>query len=82
MRRAIALSAAAVLATVLSTTRVATQSPRAVLFEGARLIAGDGSAPIDDSALLVENGSITRTATPAEAAAGRRRFSASRSTTE
>jgi len=38
------------------------QSPsnRAVLYEGARLIAGDGSAPIESSAILVENGAITR----------------------
>src|SRR4029453_16709903 len=32
----------------------------AVLYEGARLIAGDGSAPIEDSAFLVENGTIAR----------------------
>jgi imidazolonepropionase-like amidohydrolase len=38
------------------------QSPsnRAVLYEGARLIAGDGSAPVESSAILVENGVITR----------------------
>jgi imidazolonepropionase-like amidohydrolase len=30
------------------------------LFEGARLITGDGSAPIEDSAFLVENSTITR----------------------
>ena len=38
------------------------QSPsnRTVLYEGARLIAGDGSAPIESSAILVENGVITR----------------------
>jgi imidazolonepropionase-like amidohydrolase len=35
-------------------------SPSVLLFEGARLIAGDGSAPIVDSAFLVENGTITR----------------------
>ena len=35
-------------------------SNRAVLYEGARLIAGDGSAPIEGSAILVENGVITR----------------------
>lgn len=33
---------------------------REVLFEGARLIAGDGRAPIENSAILVENGSIAR----------------------
>lgn len=32
----------------------------AALFEGARLIAGDGSAPLEDSAVLVENGRFTR----------------------
>lgn len=30
------------------------------LFEGARLITGDGSAPIEDSAFLVEGGRITQ----------------------
>jgi imidazolonepropionase-like amidohydrolase len=30
-----------------------------VLYEGARLIAGDGSAPIDDGALVVRGGRIT-----------------------
>jgi imidazolonepropionase-like amidohydrolase len=32
----------------------------AVLYEGARLITGDGSAPIERSAFLVENGRFTR----------------------
>ncbi len=35
-------------------------TPEAVLYEGARLIPGDGSAAIDDSAFLVERGVITR----------------------
>src|ERR1700681_4074417 len=30
------------------------------VFEGARLITGDGSAPIEDSAFMVENGVFTR----------------------
>ena len=41
----------------------ATQSPRAaasVLYEGARLITGDGAAPIESSAFLVQNGRIAR----------------------
>jgi imidazolonepropionase-like amidohydrolase len=38
----------------------ANRSARVVLYEGARLIAGDGSAPIADSAFLVENGTITK----------------------
>jgi imidazolonepropionase-like amidohydrolase len=36
------------------------RSVSVVLYEGARLIAGDGSAPIEDSAFLVENGTIVR----------------------
>ncbi|MEO8257564.1 MAG: amidohydrolase family protein [Acidobacteriota bacterium] len=35
-------------------------SPGAVLYEGARLITGDGGAPIEDSAFLVENAHFTR----------------------
>ena len=35
-------------------------TPRATLFEGARLIAGDGSTPVEDSAFLVEDDTITR----------------------
>jgi imidazolonepropionase-like amidohydrolase len=43
-------------------TPAATQTgrPGAALYEGARLIAGDGSAPIENAAMLVENGTITR----------------------
>src|SRR5689334_9248455 len=33
---------------------------RSVLYEGARLIPGDGKAPTEQSAFLVENGTITR----------------------
>ena len=33
---------------------------RVVVFEGARLITGDGSAPIENSAFIVENGLFTR----------------------
>ena len=38
------------------------QTPRtaAVLFEGARLITGDGTAPIENSAFIVENSRFTR----------------------
>jgi imidazolonepropionase-like amidohydrolase len=35
-------------------------SPSATLFEGARLITGDGSAPIEDAAFLMESDRITR----------------------
>ncbi len=38
----------------------ASRSASVVLYEGARLIAGDGRAPIEDSAFLVERGTITK----------------------
>jgi imidazolonepropionase-like amidohydrolase len=38
----------------------AAQQGAAMLFEGARLIVGDGSAPIENSAFLVENNKFTR----------------------
>jgi imidazolonepropionase-like amidohydrolase len=43
---------------VVASLAPAAQS-RAVLYEGARLIVGDGSAPIESGAFLVENGRIT-----------------------
>ena len=36
------------------------QVSRAIVFEGARLLTGDGSPPIDDSAFIVENRQFTR----------------------
>ena len=44
-------------------TRGATQAPQAggvTLFEGARLIVGDGSAPIEDAAFVVQNNRFTQ----------------------
>jgi imidazolonepropionase-like amidohydrolase len=35
-------------------------TPAAILFEGARLIVGDGNSPVEDSAFLVENNRFTR----------------------
>src|SRR5512143_1299776 len=42
-------------------SRPAAQPPEtsATLFEGARLITGDGSVPIENSAFLIENAKIT-----------------------
>lgn len=37
----------------------APQAPAATVFEGARLIVGDGSAPIEDSAFIVQNNRFT-----------------------
>src|SRR6266446_5123266 len=67
--------------TVLSTikTLIATcswpavgQAPRptgAAVFEGARLITGDGGAPIEDAAFVVENSRITAVGRRGEVAA-------------
>lgn len=33
---------------------------RATVYEGARLITGDGSAPIENSAFVIENGLFTQ----------------------
>ena len=38
----------------------AAQAPGVTVFEGARLITGDGSAPIEDSAFVVEGNRITQ----------------------
>jgi imidazolonepropionase-like amidohydrolase len=40
-------------------TQTQSRSSPVVLYEGARLIRGDGSAPIVNAAMLVENGTIT-----------------------
>jgi imidazolonepropionase-like amidohydrolase len=36
------------------------QTAKVIVFEGARLITGDGSAPIENSAFIVENNQFTR----------------------
>jgi imidazolonepropionase-like amidohydrolase len=61
-RQIISVCACAAIAVAFA-VQVTGQSSRptgAVLYEGARLIAGDGSAAIADAAFLVENGTITR----------------------
>jgi imidazolonepropionase-like amidohydrolase len=52
-----------VLAVLVTTRQFHAQGPRptaAVLYEGARLIRGDGSPPIESSSFLVEGATITR----------------------
>jgi hypothetical protein len=44
---------------LLATLAPQTRAQNAILFEGARLITGDGGAPIEDSAFLVENDRFT-----------------------
>jgi imidazolonepropionase-like amidohydrolase len=41
-------------------TPPAPEAPQAILFEGAQLIVGDGSAPVADSAFLVEDETIVQ----------------------
>ena len=43
-----------------NTATQAARRPEAVLYEGARLITGDGSPPIEGSAFLVKDGRFTR----------------------
>ena len=71
------LAACMVVASV-SSVAVNTQLPNpstAVLYEGARMIIGDGNAPIENGAFVVQNGQITavgrRGAVPAPAGARR-----------
>src|SRR6187431_2185725 len=46
-----------------------TAPARATLFEGARLIAGDGNPPIENSAFIVESGRFTRVGRKGDVAA-------------
>jgi imidazolonepropionase-like amidohydrolase len=50
---------ARVLAAVVLLAGLAEAQSRAVVYEGARLIPGDGSAVVENSAMVVENGRIT-----------------------
>src|SRR5438876_8078952 len=62
-RKTLALIAVLTTAMAYSVRPIQTQSRSsnpAVLYEGARLIPGDGSQPIVSAAMLVENGMITR----------------------
>src|SRR5262245_48449617 len=52
------------LAVLLIVLAAQSQSPNSVvLYEGARLIPGDGTPPIESSAMLVQNGTISRIGT-------------------
>jgi imidazolonepropionase-like amidohydrolase len=65
------LLAAGVFHVVAHSLPAAAQAPRppaVTVFEGARLIIGDGSAPIEDSAFIVENGRFTTVARKGQAA--------------
>jgi imidazolonepropionase-like amidohydrolase len=46
-------------AVLLGATGMIAQGPSATVFEGARIIDGNGGAPIENGALLVQNGRVT-----------------------
>lgn len=70
-KRRLMIACGVALAAVAS--MVAAQGPstanRATLFEGARLISGNGAAPIESAAFLVENNKFTRVGRKGEIAA-------------
>lgn len=51
--------AAVMMALVAALGRGSAQTPGATAFDGARVIVGDGSAPIDNATVVVANGRIT-----------------------
>jgi imidazolonepropionase-like amidohydrolase len=72
MHRRNALLAAGLFLIATHSWPAAGQAPRpagATVFEGARLITGDGSAPIEDAAFVVENSRITAVGRRGEVAA-------------
>lgn len=72
LRWTIAFCGVVALTAAHSIQRVETQANRpalVALYEGARLIAGDGSAPVENSAFLVENGTIARVGRKGDVAA-------------
>ena len=63
IRKTLALTAVLAVSMAYFVRPIQTQSRSstpAVLYEGGRLIPGDGSKPIESAAMLVENGMITR----------------------
>src|SRR5580698_6622346 len=65
-RNVIASFATAVALTAIALAPVASQT---ILFEGARVIPGDGSPAIENAAILVDNGAIVRVGRSGEVAA-------------
>jgi len=66
------LLAGCLLLTVACSRPAATPSaeaPSSILFEGARLIPGDGSAPVENAAFLVENARIASIGHPGDISA-------------
>lgn len=62
-RRAAILVVISAAVCVVLFPEAAQRAPAAMLFEGARLIDGTGRSPVEDSAILVENGTISRVGT-------------------
>ena len=62
MKRSLASFVLVIAAACSAAPPPAEQGPtsNATLFEGARLITGDGSTPVEDSAILIEGDQISR----------------------
>src|SRR5262245_65984514 len=63
IRRTLGFTAVLILATVVSVRQIRPQSRSenpVVLYEGGRIIPGNGSPAIESAAMLVENGIVTR----------------------
>src|SRR5258708_6848221 len=60
MARLLLLAALLVTAACTSSTRGQGRGQGVTVFEGARLITGDGSAPIENSSFIVQNGQFAR----------------------
>ena len=58
MKTLLLCGGAAAVTAALSAALPLAQAPRATVYEGARLIIGDGRAPVENGALLVQNGRI------------------------
>src|SRR5262245_34556006 len=54
--RAVLAGVALALGITVASRAVQAQQPAPILFEGARLITGDGSAPIENGAFIIDNG--------------------------
>ena len=56
MRRTVAIVGLLLSAACSGSTVQAPAATTAVVFDGARVIVGDGSAPIEDARIVVDNG--------------------------
>lgn len=60
MRRALWGSLACLVLGLVASSPAESQAPRVTIYEGARLIVGDGTAPIENSAFVVQDNQFTQ----------------------